>query len=59
MMTIYAERNKSQQKSINELNRTLVHMRLELSSELKQVMSINWDSHSSKKCGKKETRHNK
>lgn len=58
-MTIYAERNKSQQKSINELNRTLVHMRSELSSELKQVMSINWGSHSSKKCGKKETRHNK
>ena len=59
MMTIYAEKNKSQHKGINELNRTLVHMRSELSSELKQVMSINWDSHTGRQCQNKGTRHNK
>lgn len=58
-MTIYAEKNKSQQKGINELNRTLVHMRSELSSELKQVMSINWGTHTERKRGNKETQHNK
>ena len=58
MMTIYAEKNKSQQKGLNELNRTLVHMRSELSSELKQVMSINWETHTGRKCGNKGARHN-